>query len=71
MKLKDFRAYNAGLSQAQLAERASIDESTVWLIEHGRSFKPVTAGRILKALSKELGRPVDRNEIDEFAEKSG
>jgi len=68
MKLKDFRTYTAGLSQKELAQQAGIAKSTVAAIEQGKPFRPLTAGKILAALSKHVGRPVDRSEIDEFKE---
>jgi DNA-binding XRE family transcriptional regulator len=54
-KLKELRI-NAGLSQRELATRASLTPGAVWQVEHRGSGSPAT----LKKLADVLGvRPVD------------
>jgi transcriptional regulator with XRE-family HTH domain len=54
-KLRELRI-NAGLSQRELATRASLTPGAVWQVEHRGSGSPAT----LKKLADVLGvRPVD------------
>ncbi|MBN2080912.1 helix-turn-helix transcriptional regulator [bacterium] len=58
MKLKDWRE-SAGLTQRELARLAVVARSAISHVETGR-VRPTAAfaGRICRALSKHLGRPV-------------
>jgi transcriptional regulator with XRE-family HTH domain len=54
-KLYELRM-NAGLSQRELAERAGINNTSVWKLEHGGTVRPAT----LKKIANVLGvKPMD------------
>jgi transcriptional regulator with XRE-family HTH domain len=66
MRLEDFRIDVAVLTRQQLASLAEVSISSLQRAEEGKSVSRLTQSRILKGLSRHLGRPVTREEIDEF-----
>jgi transcriptional regulator with XRE-family HTH domain len=66
VKLEEFRIYVAVLSRPELANLSGVSVSSIKRIEEGEVVAPLTKARILKGLSKYLGRTVGREEIDEF-----
>jgi len=63
MKLRDWRE-SAGLTQRELAGLAVVARSAISHVETGR-VRPTAAfaGRICRALSRHLGRPVETWEL--------
>jgi transcriptional regulator with XRE-family HTH domain len=70
MMLEDFRTTVAVLTQRQLAELSGVAVSTIQQIEAGKPFSKLTRGKVLRGLSKHLGREVLPDEIDEFKMRS-
>ena len=66
MRLEDFRIDVAVLTRQQLATIADVSISSLQRAEEGKSVSRLTQSRILKGLSQHLGRPIKREEIDEF-----
>jgi predicted transcriptional regulator len=66
MRLEDFRIDVAVLTRQQLASLADVSISSLQRAEEGKLVSRLTQSRILKGLSRHLGRPVTREEIDEF-----
>ncbi|HEU5230695.1 MAG TPA: hypothetical protein VFU49_22930 [Ktedonobacteraceae bacterium] len=66
MKLEDFRIEVAVLTRQELATLAGVSISSIQRAEEGKGVNRLTQSRILKGLSKHLGRTVTREEIDEF-----
>jgi hypothetical protein len=66
MRLEDFRIDIAVLTRQQLAGLADVSISSIQRAEEGQGVSRLTQARILKGLSKHLGREVKRGEIDEF-----
>lgn len=67
MKLADFRIDVAVLTRQELAELSKVSISSIQRAEEGKDINRLTQSRILKGLSKHLGRDVTREEIDEFS----
>jgi DNA-binding XRE family transcriptional regulator len=66
MRLEDFRIEVAVLTRQDLATVADVSISSIQRAEEGKGVNRLTQSRILKGLSKHLGRTVTREEIDEF-----
>lgn len=66
MKLEDFRIDVAVLTRQELAALAGVSISSLQRAEEGKKVNRLTQSRILKGLSRHLGRTVTREEIDEF-----
>lgn len=66
MRLEDFRIDIAVLTRQDLATLAEVSISSVQRAEEGKGVNRLTQSRILKGLSKHMGRAVTREEIDEF-----
>lgn len=66
MRLEDFRIDVAVLTRQELAGLADVSISSIQRAEEGKGVSRLTQSRILKGLSKHLGRSVTRDEIDEF-----
>jgi len=66
MKLEDFRIEVAVLTRQELATLADVSISSIQRAEEGKGVNRLTQSRILKGLSRHLGRTVTREEIDEF-----
>ncbi len=66
MRLEDFRIDVAVLTRQDLATLADVSISSIQRAEEGQGVSRLTQARILKGLSKHLGRTVTRDEIDEF-----
>ena len=66
VKLEDFRIEVAVLTRQELATIADVSISSIQRAEEGKGVNRLTQSRILKGLSKHLGRTVTREEIDEF-----
>ncbi len=66
MRLEDFRIEVAVLTRQELATIADVSISSIQRAEEGKGVNRLTQARILKGLSKYLGRTVSREEIDEF-----
>lgn len=67
MKLEDFRIDVAVLTRQDLAALAKVSISSIQRAEEGQKVSRLTQSRILRGLSQHLGRPVTREEIDEFS----
>jgi transcriptional regulator with XRE-family HTH domain len=67
MRLEDFRIDVAVLTRQELAALSEVSISSIQRAEEGKSVNRLTQSRILKGLSKHLGRDVKREEIDEFS----
>lgn len=68
MKLEIFRIDIAVLTRQELATLADVSISSIQRAEEGKGVSRLTEARILKGLSKHIGRTVTRDEIDEFRE---
>jgi transcriptional regulator with XRE-family HTH domain len=66
MRLEDFRIDVAKLTRQQLSVLSDVSVSTIQRAEEGESISRLMIARILDGLSKQLGRTVTRDEIDEF-----
>lgn len=66
MKLEDFRIEVARLTRQELSVLSSVSISTIQRAEEGKSITRLMRARLLDGLSRHLGRPVTRDEIDEF-----
>jgi transcriptional regulator with XRE-family HTH domain len=66
MRLEDFRIDVAVLTRQELAALAGVSISSLQRAEEGKKVNRLTQSRILKGLSRHLGRTVTREEIDEF-----
>ena len=66
MRLEDFRIDVAVLTRQELANLAEVSISSIQRAEEGKGVNRLTQARILKGLSRHLGRTVGREEIDEF-----
>jgi predicted transcriptional regulator len=66
MRLEDFRIDVAVLTRQDLAGLAEVSISSIQRAEEGQGVSRLTQARILRGLSKHLGRTVTRDEIDEF-----
>ena len=66
MRLEDFRIDVAVLTRQELASLADVSISSLQRAEEGKQISRLTQSRILKGLSRHLGRTVTREEIDEF-----
>ncbi len=66
MRLEDFRVDVAKLTRQQLSVLSDVSVSTIQRAEEGESISRLMIARILDGLSKQLGKTVTRDEIDEF-----
>ncbi len=66
MRLEDFRIDVAKLTRQQLSVLSDVSVSTIQRAEEGESISGLMIARILDGLSKQLGKTVTRDEIDEF-----
>jgi hypothetical protein len=66
MRLEDFRIDVAKLTRQQLSVLSAVSVSTIQRAEEGESISRLMIARILDGLSKQLGKTVTRDEIDEF-----
>jgi transcriptional regulator with XRE-family HTH domain len=70
MRLEDFRIEVAKLTRQQLSSLSDVGMSTIQRAERGERISRLMRARILDGLSKHLGRPVTKDEIDEFKDSS-
>ena len=70
MQLEDFRIEVAKLTRQQLSVLSDVGVSTIQRAERGERISRLMRARILDGLSKHLGRPVTKDEIDEFKDGS-
>jgi len=68
MKLEDFRIEVARLTRQELSVLSDVSVSTIQRAEEGQPISRLMRARILDGLSKQLGRAVTRDEIDEFGQ---
>ena len=68
MRLEHFRIDVAALTRQELSVLSDVSVSSIQRAEEGQSISRLSQSRILKGLSKHLGREVRREEIDEFRE---
>ena len=66
MRLEDFRIDVARLTRQDLSVLSSVSVSTIQRAEEGKSITRLMSARILDGLSRQIGRAVTRDEIDEF-----
>ena len=66
MRLEDFRIEVARLTRQDLSVLSHVSVSTIQRAEEGKSITMLMRARILYGLSRQLGRTVTRDEIDEF-----
>jgi hypothetical protein len=68
MRLEDFRIEVARLTRQELSVLSDVSVSTIQRAEEGQPISRLMRARILDGLSKQLGRAVTRDEIDEFGQ---
>ena len=68
MRLEDFRIEVARLTRQGLSVLSDVSVSTIQRAEEGQPISRLMRARILDGLSKQLGRAVTRDEIDEFGQ---
>lgn len=66
MRLEDFRIEIAKLTRQQLSVLSNVGVSTIQRAERGERISRLMRARILDGLSKQVGRQVTKEEIDEF-----
>ena len=66
MRLEDFRIEVARLTRQDLSVLSNVSVSTIQRAEEGKSITRLMRARILDGLSRQIGRTVTRDEIDEF-----
>lgn len=70
MRLEDFRIEIAKLTRQQLSVLSDVGISTIQRAEKGDGISRLMRARILDGLSKQVGRQVTKDEIDEFRDDS-
>ncbi len=70
MRLEDFRIEVAKLTRQQLSVLSDVGVSTIQRAEKGERISRLMRARLLDGLSKHLGKPVTKEEIDEFKDDS-
>ncbi len=68
MRLEDFRIEVTRLTRQELSVLSDVSVSTIQRAEEGQPISRLMRARILDGLSKQLGRAVTRDEIDEFGQ---
>jgi hypothetical protein len=68
MRLEDFRIDVARLSRPELSTLSNVSVSTIKRAEEGKKVDRLSQSRILDGLSRQIGRTVTREDIDEFSE---
>jgi hypothetical protein len=68
MRLEDFRIDVARLSRPELSTLSNVSVSTIKRAEEGKKVDRLSQSRILDGLSRQIGRTVTREDIDEFNE---
>jgi hypothetical protein len=70
MRLEDFRIEVAKLTRQQLSVLSDVGVSTIQRAERGERISRLMRARILDGLSKQVGRQVTKEEIDDFKDDS-
>ncbi len=68
MRLEDFRIDVARLSRPELSTLSNVSVSTIKRAEEGKKIDRLSQSRILDGLSRQVGRTVTREDIDEFGD---
>lgn len=68
MRLEDFRIDVARLSRPELSTLSNVSVSTIKRAEEGKKVDRLSQSRILDGLSRQIGKTVTREDIDEFSE---
>ena len=68
MRLEDFQIDVARLSRPELSTLSNVSVSTIKRAEEGKKVDRLSQSRILDGLSRQIGRTVTREDIDEFSE---
>jgi hypothetical protein len=68
MRLEDFRIDVARLSRPELSTLSNVSVSTIKRAEEGKKIDRLSQSRILDGLSRQVGRTVTREDIDEFSD---
>ena len=68
MRLEDFRIDVARLSRPELSTLSNVSVSTIKRAEEGKKVDRLSQSRILDGLSRQIGRAVTREDIDEFSD---
>jgi hypothetical protein len=68
MRLEDFRIDVARLSRPELSTLSNVSVSTIKRAEEGKKVDRLSQSRILDGLSRQIGRTVTREDIDEFSD---
>ena len=71
MRLEDFRIDVARLSRPELSTLSNVSVSTIKRAEEGKKIDRLSQSRILDGLSRQVGRTVTREDIDEFGDGAG
>ena len=66
MRLEDLRIEVARLTRQELSVLSDVSISTIQRAEEGKPIRRLMMAKILAGLSRQLGRTVSRDEIDEF-----
>jgi hypothetical protein len=69
MRLEDFRIEVARLTRQDLSVLSDVSVSTIQRAEEGKQITRLMRARILDGLSRQIGRTVTRDEIDEFKQE--
>jgi len=70
MRLEDFRIDVARLSRPELSTLSNVSVSTIKRAEEGKKIDRLSQSRILDGLSRQIGRTVTREDIDEFGDRA-
>ena len=70
MRLEDFRIDVARLSRPELSTLSNVSVSTIKRAEEGKKIDRLSQSRILDGLSRQVGRTVTREDIDEFGDRA-
>jgi hypothetical protein len=70
MRLEDFRIEVAKLTRQQLSVLSNVGVSTIQRAERGERISRLMRARILDGLSKQVGKQITKDEIDEFKEEA-
>ena len=68
MRLEDFRIDVARLSRPELSTLSNVSVSTIKRAEEGKKIDRLSQSRILDGLSRQVGRTLTREDIDEFGD---